>query len=52
MRVSSARNLTFEKMTKELQKDNSFDDRVSSEEEDSSEEGSSGSAISTGPEDS
>ena len=50
--VSSSRKLTFEKMIKELQKENNFDDRVSSEEEDSSEGGSSGSAKSTGPGDS
>ena len=52
IRVSSARKLTFEKMIKELQKDNNFDDRLNYEEEDSSEEGSFGSAKSTGPEDS
>ena len=52
IRVSSARKLTFENMIKELQKDNNFDDRVSSEEEDSSKEVSSGSSKSTGSEDS
>ena len=52
IRVSSARKLTFENMIKDLQKGNNFNDRMSSEGGDSSEEGSSGSAKSTGPEDS
>ena len=52
IRVIPTRKLTFEKMIKELQKDNNIDDRVSSEGGDSSQEGSFGSAKSTGPEDS
>ena len=52
VRVSSTRKLTFEKMIKDLQKDNNLDDRVSSEGGASSEEGSSGSVKSNGPEDS
>ena len=51
IRVSSTRKITFEKMIKDLRKDNSYDDRVSSEGEDSSEEGSSGSGKYTGLED-
>ena len=50
IRVSSARKLTFEKMIKELQKDNNFDDRVSTEGQNFDDAGSSDSAKSTGPE--
>ena len=49
IRVSSTRKLTFEKMIKDLQKHGNLDDTVNSESEDSSEEGSSWSTKSIGP---
>ena len=52
IRVSSVRKLKFEKLIKELQKDNNLDDNVGTEEGDSDSEGSSEAAKSTGPEDS
>ena len=52
IRVSSTRKIIFEKMIKELQKDNNFDYIVSTEGGDFDDEGSFDSAKSTGPEDS
>ena len=52
IRVSSTRKLKFEKLIKELQKDNSVDDSVGTEERDYDNEGSSKASKSTGPEDS